>query len=110
MSEHLWLYEGVTEYNAHYIQLREGLINFDTYLNIFKEKMESSMSFDDKLPFTELSKGALDKYASQYLNVYQKGALIGMCLDILIRNETNGENGLQDVINILLQRYGIDKL
>jgi len=109
MSEHLWLYEGVTEYNAHYIQLREGLINFDTYLNIFKEKMESSMSFDDKLPFTELSKGALDKYASQYLNVYQKGALIGMCLDILIRNETNGENGLQDVINILLQRYGIDK-
>ena len=25
MSKHLWLYEGVTEYNADYIQLREGL-------------------------------------------------------------------------------------
>lgn len=109
MSEHLWLYEGVTEYSAHYIPLKEGLTPLTQFINTFKEKMESSMNYDDKLPFTELSKGALNKYASQYLNVYQKGALIGMCLDILIRSETNGETGLQDVINVLLQRYGKDK-
>ena len=28
----------------------------------------------------------------QYLNVYEKGALIGMCLDILIREKSNGES------------------
>lgn len=31
MSKHLWLYEGVTEYFADYIQLREGLVDLKEY-------------------------------------------------------------------------------
>lgn len=109
MSKHLWLYEGTTEYFADYIRLREGLISLEDYLNDTKEKMNGSMRYNDSLAFTEMSKGALDKYVSEYLNVYQKGALIGLCLDILIREESNGAQGWQDVINKLLEKYGKDK-
>ncbi len=109
MSKHLWLYEGVTEYFADYIQLREGLMDMKNYLGDIEQKLNGSMRHNDSLPFTEMSKGALDKYENEYLNVYQKGALIGLCLDIVIRRESNGTQGLQDVINKLLLKYGKDK-
>lgn len=109
MSEHLWLYEGVTEYNADYIRLREGLITLEDYAGDMEGKLNTSMRFNDTLPFTVMSKGALDVYEPQYQNVYEKGALIGLCLDILIREESNGSQGLQDVINSLLLKYGKDK-
>ncbi|MBL8007534.1 MAG: peptidase M61 [Ignavibacteria bacterium] len=106
MSKHLWLYEGVTEYNADYIQLLDGLIDLKEFVSTYEKKISTSANFNDTLPFTELSKGALDKYEHQYYNVYQKGALIGLCLDILIREESGGSMGLQDVINKLLLKYG----
>lgn len=109
MSMHLWLYEGVTEYFAEYIQLREGLISADDFAKTIEGKLNSASRFNDTLPFTVMSKGALDVYEPQYLNVYQKGALIGMCLDILIREGSNGQIGLQDVINRLSEKYGKEK-
>jgi predicted metalloprotease with PDZ domain len=109
MSEHLWLYEGTTEYNAHYIRMKEGLITLDDYLKDVERKMESSKRYNDTLPFTVMSKGVLDKYAKQYQNVYEKGALIGLCLDILMRDETDGNMGLQDVITKLTEKYGKEK-
>ncbi len=109
MSEHLWLYEGVTEYSAHYIMLREGLITLDKYLEEMDKKLNTASRYNDTLPFTVMSKGALREYENQYQNVYEKGALIGMCLDILIREESNGQTGLQDVINKLQEKYGKEK-
>ena len=110
MSEHLWLYEGVTEYFADYIQLREGLKELKEYSKDIEGKMNASDSrYNDTLPFTEMSKGALDKYENQYQNVYVKGALIGLCLDILIREESQGTQGLQEVLNKLLEKYGKDR-
>lgn len=109
MSKHLWLYEGTTEYSADYIQLREGLMTLKEYAEIIQEKLNGASRYNDSLPFTELSKGALDVYEEQYINVYQKGALIGLCLDILIREESNGAQGWQDVVNKLLQKYGMER-
>ncbi len=109
MSKHLWLYEGVTEYNADYIQLREGLITIPDYIKDMQGKLNTAARYNDSLPFTEMSKEVLGKYEKQYNNVYEKGALIGLCLDILIREESNGQTGLQDVINKLQEKYGKQK-
>jgi predicted metalloprotease with PDZ domain len=109
MSEHLWLYEGTTEYAAYYIQLRQGLMTLKEYVDEMNNKLKGSARYNDTLAFTELSKGALDRQKAQYGNVYEKGALIGMCLDILIRSESNGEQGLKDVIAKLQQKYGKDR-
>lgn len=108
MSRHLWLYEGVTEYHADYIRLRENLISMDDYKNVIQEKLNGASKYIDTLAFTELSLRALDIHEDQYLNVYQKGALIGLCLDILIRKESDGKQGIQDVINVLTAKYGMN--
>ncbi|GAB4258409.1 MAG: peptidase M61 [Vicingaceae bacterium] len=109
MSKHLWLYEGCTEYFAGHFQVTQGLIDKDEYLKIIASKVRGSKFFNDTLPFTVMSKGVLDKYKKEYANVYQKGALIGLCLDIRIRELTNGKMGLSDLMKKLSEEYGINK-
>ena len=107
MSKHLWLYEGLTEYAAHHMQVRTGLTDFDEFFGKMVEKMQNNReNYNDTLPFTTMSKYALDKYKDQYGNVYQKGALIGMCLDITLRYYSSGKYGTQDLMNDLSKKYG----
>lgn len=110
MSEHLWLYEGSTEYHAHSVQVRYGLISQEEYLSAIRQAMnEAQFGFNDSLSFTELSLGALDKYKDQYTNVYAKGALISMCLDLKLIKDSEGKYRLMDLINDLAKTYGKDK-
>ncbi len=74
MSQHLWLYEGLTEYAAGHVQVKQGLISKDQYFRMIGQKITMANFMNDSVPFTEISLGCLDKYKSQYLNVYQKGA------------------------------------
>lgn len=109
MSRHLWLYEGMTEYFAGNCQINGGLITPEEYLDMLREKIQISSHFKDTLAFTDLSLGALDTYEDQYYNVYQKGALIGMCLDITLRELSDGAYGVQNMMADLSEKYGKDK-
>ncbi len=110
MSKHLWMYEGVTEYFAHHAQVREGLTTPEQFLATIGQKiLQSQTLYKDDLPFTELSAECLDKYADQYGNVYQKGALIGMCLDIELLRLSKGTYGMVDLMEDLSQKYGAQK-
>ncbi len=107
ISEHLWLYEGMTEYAAHHVQVKYGIISQEEYFDVLKEKMTvTSNNFNDTLSFTDLSRFTLDTYSDQYTNVYFKGALIGMCIDILLRNHSDGAYGTQDLMADLSKEYG----
>jgi predicted metalloprotease with PDZ domain len=107
MSKHLWLYEGITEYFAGLVQVKYDLISKDEYLNSMRVKMVNASSlYNDTLSFTDLSEFTLDLYPDQYNNVYQKGALIGMCLDIKLRELSNGSYGVQDLLQDLSSRFG----
>ncbi len=109
MSEHLWLYEGVTEYFAGNVQVRNKIISNEKYLNIIKGKLENAERYNDTLPFTTMSKFCLDKYKDEYANVYEKGALIGMCLDVKLLSCTNGKYALNQLMMDLFKKYGPDK-
>ena len=109
MSKHLWLYEGVTEYFAGHVQVKHNLITPEQYLNIIRQKLLTASNYIDDVPFTDISKYTLDKYKDQYYNVYQKGALIGMCLDIKLRSLSNGKYGIQNLVADLAQRFGPQK-
>jgi predicted metalloprotease with PDZ domain len=61
------------------------------------------------VPFTDVSKFTLTQYKDQYYNVYQKGALIGMCLDIRLRQLSQGKYGLQNLVANLSKKYGKKK-
>ena len=110
MSQHLWMYEGVTEYFANLFQINQGLIDETDFLNRMAEKIEQSKRLDDTMPFTTMSANVLKSpYKEQYLNVYQKGALIGMCIDIIIREKSNGEKGILNLMQQLSKEYGVHK-
>jgi predicted metalloprotease with PDZ domain len=110
MSKHLWLYEGLTEYAAQHMQLQGGLITLPAFLERMTEKYRTSnFNFDNSIPFTKMSKGVLSKYKEEYGNVYQKGALIGLCLDLYLRSETEGRYGTQQLIRDLSARFGPEK-
>ena len=109
MSRHLWMYEGVTEYFASLVQVQYDLISLDEFIQTIREKMVTADQFIDDVPFTEISKFTLDKYHDQYYNVYQKGALIGLCLDVKLLQLSNGERGLRDLMLALSEKYGKDK-
>lgn len=106
MSKHLWLYEGVTEYSASHVQIKYDLISLGEYLGTLQQKMTMASYMNDTVPFTVMSAGCLDRYKSQYINVYQKGALIGMCIDVLLRDLSKGEMGIQDLLRKLAESYG----
>ena len=110
MSQHLWMYEGVTEYFANLFQINQGLISEEDFYNRIAEKIEEAKTLNDTMPFTEMSTNVLKQpYKDQYLNVYQKGALIGMCIDIIIREKSNGQRGILDLMQKLSNEYGVSK-
>lgn len=110
MSEHLWMYEGMTEYFANLFQVNQGLITEDEFVNEMNTKIGSSLRFNDAMSFTKMSKNILDpEYAKNYGNVYQKGALIGMCLDIILREESKGTYGVRNMMLDLSKKYGKNK-
>jgi predicted metalloprotease with PDZ domain len=109
MSKHLWMYEGVTEYFAGHVQVYGGMQTPEEYLKVIEEKLHGAARFKDDLAFTELSLGCLHEHEDQYGNVYQKGALIGLCLDILLREQSDGKVGTKDMMAMLSAEYGKDQ-
>ena len=132
MSKHLWLYEGLTEYNAHHVQVLYGLIDIDKFIEVMQGKMGEAETqyndtirltkkqkhkneiegqlYTDTLAFTFMSAHVLEpKYHEKYGNVYAKGALINMCLDIILRYTSNGDYGTQNLMADLSKLYGKDK-
>ncbi|WP_299154030.1 peptidase M61 [uncultured Christiangramia sp.] len=110
MSKHLWLYEGVTEYFANLFQVNQGLIDNKEFYKRMNQKITTSKRFDDTVPFTVMSENILtDEYKDSYYNVYLKGALIGMALDIRLRELSGGNMGILDLMKKLNAKYGKDK-
>jgi len=106
-SKHLWMYEGVTEYFATLFQVDQDLVTEEDFYQSIMGKIQTASGLDDTMSFTEMSENILaSPYAENYYNVYQKGALIGMCIDILIREESNGTRGILSLMKELSIKYG----
>lgn len=108
MSQHLWLYEGVTEWAANILQLRDSLISLNHYLDILHHKISFMQGFDKNISLTELGTHSVE-LPNQYINIYFKGAIIAGLLDIRLLELSNGTKGLREVINELSKKYGPNK-
>ena len=112
MSQHLWLYEGITEYFAGISQVKGNVIDKEEYVRtLLRGKLVTSDKFpNDDMSFTEMSENVLEKpYKKQYPQVYQRGAVLGALLDIRIMELTNGKKDLLDIILALRNKYGPNK-
>jgi predicted metalloprotease with PDZ domain len=109
-SKHLWMYEGLTEYFASHFQIYEGLDTKDEFYEKILQKIQYAETLNDTLSFTKMSENVLDEpYASNYLNVYMKGALINMCLDIIMREESDNTRSMVTLMKKLTEKYGDEK-
>lgn len=106
-SQHIWLYEGVTEWASDIMQLRGDVISIEDYFDQVGQKMRMNEMFNQELSLVDL---ALRSYGedgySQFLNFYQKGALTAMCLDLKLLELSNGKKGLRETFLQLLKEYG----
>jgi len=98
MSEHIWLYEGVTEYNSQLVQARGGIYTLEEFIEEMRDKLNTASQFNKYIPLTQASKFTLTFLKDQYYNFYQKGAIGGMALDLKLRSLSNGEYGLRNLL------------
>jgi predicted metalloprotease with PDZ domain len=109
-SKHLWMYEGVTEYFASHFQVYEDLQTKPAFYDKLVDKIEYSYTLNDSMSFTTMSENVLDEpYTINYLNVYMKGALIGMTMDIMLRDLSDGRRSMLSLMKELSAKYGMDK-
>ncbi len=109
-SEHIWLYEGVTEWNSDILQLRGGLISIEEYLEIISEKLTLNDRFDEKISLSQISLEAYNVSGlNEFINFYTRGAVTAAMLDIKLLDLSNGTRGLRELLLELLDKYGEDK-
>jgi predicted metalloprotease with PDZ domain len=109
-SQHLWLYEGVTEWASDMILLHDNLIDSDQFLKRLHEKLVIDEAlYSDEYSLVDL---ALTSYTAegqqQYGNIYNIGAVIATLLDIRIIELTQGRYSLRELIIDLAEDYGPD--
>lgn len=108
MSQHLWLYEGTTEWAANILQLRDYIMTLDEFLREMKQKLSMNDYFDQTISLVDLSLTSTEKQ-DQYPNIYQKGAIVATLLDIRLLELSKGTKGYREIINQLYKDYGANK-
>ena len=107
-SDHLWLYEGTTEWAANMMLFRSGQISLNDYLEVLHTKAEQSENYyDNSISLVELARTSFTKEGHKnYGNIYQKGSLVAELLNIKLLELSKGKFGLREVIIELAERYG----
>lgn len=114
-TEQLWIYEGFTSFYDDMSLIRSNVVEPQDYLEMlgqqltrlhrntgrFKQTVTNS-SFLAWTRFYKQDASAINTIVSYY----NKGAVIAMCLDILIRQQSNGTKSLDDVMRYLWQHFG----
>lgn len=105
-SRHLWFYEGTTEWASLAMQVRAGLITTRQFIDEIENKLRAADRYRHDISLVDLSLGAYENHVDQYPNVYEKGALVSLLLDMRLLELSNGKTGWRDVIRRLTNRFG----
>ena len=113
-TELLWFFEGMTSYYDDLILVRSGLISQERYLGVLSKTLTRVQRGAGRLSqsVTESSFDAWNKFYKQDENApnaivsyYAKGALIALCLDSLMRSNSEGRITLDALMLKLWQRW-----
>lgn len=110
-TANLWWSEGVTSYYGDLLSRRGGLNTDEEYLKHLADTIASLQNNPARLRVSgdEASLHVFDANNSQGyggLSYYTKGELIGLCLDLKIRELTKGAHSLDEVIRALYIQCG----
>jgi predicted metalloprotease with PDZ domain len=107
-----WFTEGVTEYMANRTIIRSGLISRELFL----KKLEIHVGMYDYWmwapPFQKstiqsaVKDGGGDKDVNRP-GIYNGGVVASFCLDTMIQKQTSGQKNLEDLLRLMMTRYGL---
>lgn len=110
----LWVAEGFTSYYDEYLLTRAGFITSKEYFPM----IESVFNYCENTPgrkVQSLADASFDAWIKYYrknensdnccVSYYQKGAGVAVLLDLAIRNETNGDKSLDDVMRYMYKKF-----
>ncbi|HKU73319.1 MAG TPA: PDZ domain-containing protein [Pyrinomonadaceae bacterium] len=110
----LWVAEGITDYYADLTLRRAGLITESEFLSATARSMWSLQNTPGRLEQT-VEESSFDSWIKYYrqdensinsqVSYYDKGALLGLLLDLEIRKRSNGAKSLDDVMRYLYAEF-----
>ncbi|HUH19925.1 M61 family metallopeptidase [Albibacterium sp.] len=113
-TTNLWVSEGFTAYYDNLILRRGGFYNEAAYLKVLAADIEAVENRGGNL-VQPLSLSSFDAWIRQYrpdensintmVSYYNKGALIGMLIDLKTLHATQGAKGLDDVMKAMYDEY-----
>ena len=110
----LWVAEGITDYYADLVLRRAGLISESEFLSATARSIQNLQNTPGRLVQSaeESSYDAWIKYYRQdensvnsQISYYDKGALLGLLLDLEIRKRSAGAKSLDDVMRYLYAEF-----
>lgn len=114
-TRQLWFFEGITSYYDDLFLSRTRLIEPLTYLEMLAETIGRVHAAPGRLK-QSVADSSFDAWIKYYrqdenspnaiVSYYQKGALVGLALDLTIREATRGKRSLDDVMRALWTGYG----
>ena len=110
----LWVAEGITDYYADLALRRAGLITENEFLSATARSMWSLQNTPGRLEQT-VEESSFDSWIKYYrqdensinsqVSYYDKGALLGLLLDLEIRKRSQGAKSLDDVMRYLYAEF-----
>ncbi|MBN2532673.1 MAG: M61 family metallopeptidase [Spirochaetales bacterium] len=111
----LWIVEGLTRYFQNILQLRAGIItredfrkNFSHYITAYEVKPgKNTMTLEEASFLTWFDRISDEDTNSMNTKIsyYNKGAVVGLLLDLKIRGLTSGKKGLEDVFKEMYHSF-----
>ncbi len=116
-TKSLWIAEGLTNYYEKKILLYSGIFTLEDYFNKIEKAITDYLSIPGRFE-TSVAESSFDAWIKLYrpnenspnsvVSYYLKGGLVGLLLDIEIREKSGWEKSLDDVFVGLYQRYKED--
>jgi predicted metalloprotease with PDZ domain len=113
-SRAFWFAEGVTNTYASYTMVRTGLWNKNQFYDDFSQQF-SELESRPANKWQSAEQSSLDAWFEKYplynrptnsISYYTKGQVLGFLLDILIRDRTDDEHSLDDVMRSMNEEFG----
>jgi predicted metalloprotease with PDZ domain len=105
-TKSLWFAEGLTEYYARLLLLRNGMISPEKYFEDINSYVTPSFGQKQGRSITELSMRISELGPIESAGLYSKGPVLGLLLDAAIRTQTGNRKSLDDAMRFFNQEYG----
>ncbi|MEL7335726.1 MAG: PDZ domain-containing protein, partial [Planctomycetota bacterium] len=113
-TDNLWVAEGITSYFEDLVLARAGLISGEKFLQRISKSIQRveyanghhvqslrDASYDTWIKFYRPDENS----ANTRVSYYAKGAIVAMLLDAKIRQDSNGQRSLNDLMRQLFETY-----